>query len=656
MEAYADEFAQFCRSLRDSLARTTDGESKTDAFERLRREASKYLSRPSLPALKHMFLSNLVLDLVAHGWSLELLGNQITLRARPASSESPTEAKEKTRARHLFERNAQLREPSVRDFIASMERRRLTARGWHSIYSVMCDGQDLARRIAAGASVETIVDPYLQLVTPDAVCAETGLRLNDIWRYFRHTWVNIYRSVPGRSLMVLVRDRGTKGHPVIGIAALGSSVVQQSVRDRWIGWDSQGAYSALLRLPNAKLKRWLVSQVRDHIAGIYKEDLEKEGVLISANLKYPTVGLLAQLRKLSATAIRLHRKFPQAAQHKRNSSGNHTDWRAMARTPLFRSKRCKQLAILLSIRQTFNDLGLHRLSGIEFRSALETSGFRQAVSQLTRIVKAEKVGIGMMDIIVCGSIAPYNVLLGGKLVCLLLCSPEVTQFYAKRYKDQVSVIASAMCGKKIRRDPALVLLCTTSLYASGSSQYNRVKVPAALVGGREGEFVAYEELGTSEGFGSFHFSKETLRLADALLGRSKNGRKVNSIFGEGVNPLMRKLREALELMELPSDTLLRHGDKRIIYGIPLAANFRSYLLGLEGKPRYLITQKNPPLGTRLLAQYWRERWFAKRSSSPAVLERVAANSLSYPVRHGAQVPLPDQSEASVFVLSAASGG
>lgn len=81
----------------------------------------------------------------------------------------------------------------------------------------------------------------LEFVTPDAVCKHTGLRLNDIWRYFRHTWVNSYRSVPGRSMMVLVRDAAGPNHLIIGLAALGSSVVQSSVRDAWIGWDSNGA-------------------------------------------------------------------------------------------------------------------------------------------------------------------------------------------------------------------------------------------------------------------------------------------------------------------------------------------------------------------------------------------------------------------------------
>ena len=59
-----------------------------------------------------------------------------------------------------------------------------------------------------------------------------------------------------------------------------------------------------------------------------------------------------------------------------------------------------------------------------------------------------------------------------------------------------------------------MLLCTTSLYGNGSSQYNRVKLPAEVVGGKTSLCLRYEELGTSEGFGSFHFSKESVRLAE----------------------------------------------------------------------------------------------------------------------------------------------
>jgi hypothetical protein len=244
----------------------------------------------------------------------------------------------------------------------------------------------------------------------------------------------------------------------------------------------------------------------------------------------------------------------------------------------------------------------------------------------------------MMDVVVCGAVAPYNAILGGKLVCLLLCSPEVVQHYADRYSKQVSIIASGMKGRKVRREPKLVLLCTTSLYGNGSSQYNRINLPADRIGGRAEDRIRYEELGVSEGFGSFHFSKETVRLADALLGRSKNGRKVNSIFGEGVNPLMRKMREALALVGLPAE-LLRHGNKRIVYGIPLARNFRRFLMGQETRVQYLIPQKNARNGTSLLTQFWIKRWLAARIEDPAILERVTTDSLAHPLGHCAQVRL-----------------
>ena len=35
-------------------------------------------------------------------------------------------------------------------------------------------------------------------------CAHTGLDLQDIWRYFRHTWSNQYTSVPGSMIGRLI--------------------------------------------------------------------------------------------------------------------------------------------------------------------------------------------------------------------------------------------------------------------------------------------------------------------------------------------------------------------------------------------------------------------------------------------------------------------
>jgi hypothetical protein len=244
----------------------------------------------------------------------------------------------------------------------------------------------------------------------------------------------------------------------------------------------------------------------------------------------------------------------------------------------------------------------------------------------------------MMDITVCGAIAPYTHLLGGKLVCSLLFSPEIVRAYSRRYLGHESIIASSMKGAAVCRPPRLVLLGTTSLYGKGSSQYNRLHIPLAALGVEPGLALRYEELGLSIGYGSFHVGATTVRLINTLLSRRIEGRRVNSIFGEGVNPLMRKIREALDLLDLPSDAILRHGNQRVIYGVALARNFRDVLLGLAERPAYFLPLKDPARSTAAIAEFWRHRWLLRRVLREGVLEAVSAHSLAYPVAHGARVP------------------
>jgi hypothetical protein len=413
--------------------------------------------------------------------------------------------------------------------------------------------------------------------------------------------------------------------------------------------------------PDRKTIQCLLAQLQDFRKGIHTADLIKDGLLTLKDLKSTSPKVIAKLRAEATRTIKLHRKSPEGAAHKNGKARTSKDWMALAETNLYRSKRCNRLAALLEVQGVLNDANLESLSRKELHRVLQQANVRNALKRVVRFGKAERVGISMMDIMVCGAVAPYNAILGGKLVCLLLCSPEVVQAYAKRYADHVSVIASGMKGGKVRRHPGLALLCTTSLYGNGSSQYNRVKLPAEAVGGRNQGCVRYEELGTSEGFGSFHFSKESVRIADALLGRSRQGRKVNSIFGEGVNPLMRKMREALNLVALPSEVLLRHGNKRIIYGVPLAPNFRPLLLGIEKRPKYIVPQSSPRKKTSMITAFWIRRWLSGRIDDASVLARVAKHNLTYPIHHGARVELPGEKDpemlkAKAMAISASSTG
>jgi len=386
--------------------------------------------------------------------------------------------------------------------------------------------------------------------------------------------------------------------------------------------------------------------------GLHVADFIKDGIIERREIARPTKATIDNLLIEARKAVAEHQRFPFAAEHKNNTNGtrpNRASWQRQAASSLFRAKRAKTLSLLLSIRADLHEVGLLNPTLVCLKKALASSKGRNAVRRVVRLVKSEHVGVDMMDIVVCGAVPPYNVLLGGKLVCLLLASTEVVQRYKKRYGQQESIIASSMRGLSTVRQPNLVLLATTSLYGVGSSQYNRIRVSLAELGGNSTERLEYVELGVSKGYGSYQFSKTSIDYLNVLLGRSKGWRKVNSIFGEGVNPLMRKLRDGLALIGLPTDDLLKHGNPRVVYAVPLAKNFREILLGLQATAKYLLPVKSPRNCTQMLADYWRRRWLLQRIARPEILEEVAKHTLSYPISHGARVQLPkDDYQSELF--------
>lgn len=135
---------------------------------------------------------------------------------------------------------------------------------------------------------------------------------------------------------------------------------------------------------------------------------------------------------------------------------------------------------------------------------------------------------------------------------------------------------------------------------------------------------------------------------ETVVGKDKRGMIVNRIFGEGANPLMRLIRQALKLVKLPSEEILRHGYKRVVYGVALATNFREILLGLNKKPKYYLSMKNPQKTTKLLAKYWIERWLLRRIDREEVIDDVKKHTLIHPINHGARVRLPEIDTDNLF--------
>ena len=481
---------------------------------------SEIAEETDLECKKYMAALSVLADLSLQGWIFDFQNDQLILRMENDSIDD----KEKIRYRLSAERNAQFKSESVAHFIKYMETERSYNGTMVSVKSLIGDKDALILAIREGRQV---CAPYIQMVTGDRD-EHTGFKLSDIWRYFRYTWSIPYKTMPGRNIYYLVRDGLQPYHPIIGIFALGNSVLNLTVRDDDIGWTveaikkemSQRVHTeyceqtvsgtdgktvkvkiqAPIETEEEYLKRrqayadrlfpLLVKNVNTAISEIYTGDLG-----YFKQTKYPHQEKVDELYAIAA-------EYSERSINNRNNETS-PDWREEARSNLFKRKRASELAKLLETKIAFNN-AVGQTNEEKLLSLLASEGGRKAIYTALIANRKCKIGSNMMDIIVCGSIPPYNQLLGGKLVSILACSPRVISDYTHRYEKQISEIASRMKGERVIRDSHLVCLGTTSLYAVGSSQYNRIKVPL-----NNGSLLEFREMGVTEDYGTVFFSKET---------------------------------------------------------------------------------------------------------------------------------------------------
>jgi hypothetical protein len=74
---------------------------------------------------------------------------------------------------------------------------------------------------------------------------------HDIFRILRYYWSSPSSDYVGRRIRLLIRDDGINGSPVIGIAALGSSIIHIPDRDKWIKWDKQTRTDRIIYMMDA---------------------------------------------------------------------------------------------------------------------------------------------------------------------------------------------------------------------------------------------------------------------------------------------------------------------------------------------------------------------------------------------------------------------
>ena len=310
-----------------------------------------------------------------------------------------------------------------------------------------------------------------------------------------------------------------------------------------------------------------------------------------------------------------------------------------SRRMLVRKKRAFELARLLDARRV---LVANREALTDAASVLpvieQQDEVRTAVNTAMSAIKSQRIGTNLLDITTCGAVAPYNRMLGGKLVALLLLSPRVAADNQRRYGREPTIIRSQLKNARVVPDNTLVWLGTTSLFSHGSSQYERLRLPAGIIAPDQPE-IRYTYLGDTTGYGTVQFADDTVRALDGVLRRRRGYRDVNGIFGEGASPRLRKLRSGLDAIGFRADLTMLHHQERRIYGVPLFAGASAYLCGLASDlPDFVARPEAHADATERIAEFWRRRWLSSRLEHG---DSWTALGETHPGLLSSTIPLPE---------------
>jgi hypothetical protein len=644
-------------ALAQSLTRTQQRHNAPDLQQLLDEEVCWVRNGAALDGQEKTYEASarVLLDLVRlgwkineHGYGIELISNEV--RNGQMTSEEIHAEKRKTRELFHPTVHAQLSDPSVMSLVQRLESPSKKT-GKKPVTLLIADGEELHARLVrakreAGPEIEdplrTACNPYLQLVKSDGVDEFTGHSLRDIWRYFRYTWSIPQFSTPGRQVLYLVRDAAHPCHAVMGIIGLNNAALQLGKeREYFLGWSLCALKERLQEVAEhhpqllADEIAWTKTQVFMAIA-----DVESAELVSEEEKEAPTANIIARLRRraqefdslrdetlrelsrsLTGTDAPLNVQESELVEESRPPVADEmllleakpaaNPIMQKARRHLIARKRAALLADLLQARMV---IAVHEpalTDPDQIASALQRDDVSIALQTVLNAVKSRHAGTNMLEITTCGAVNPYRYMLGGKLAALLLFSPEIAADYQSIYTGP-TIISSQMKNAPIVRDNTLVYLGTTSLYSQGSSQYERVVLPAGIIS-EEQKKLRYLRVGKTSGFGTLQFMSSTSESVEAFLLQTFRYRDVNSIFGEGPSPKLRKLSVGLRELGFPPDSLLRHNRQRLIYAVELAENARSYLSSRPCElPDYIKNPGDFRDATVRIAAFWRSRWLTSR--------------------------------------------
>ena len=642
------------------LQRLTSNEFVEQLIHKFRNNQKFNLNKEEQSELRCIFCAQIFQDLLKNNWDIEVgIDNFFLNNAKSREFLEEKEVlsqKDQIRNSHLNVRNAVIGRNETQKFIEMMEKPRTFKGKKYSILDLIDDGKDLLNAINEVQKSDDPEDVYKKVIKPEIIpvytkdqkdkiisCPITGLKYRDIWRYFRLTWSTEYLSRPAREFPIIIRNAARPNKPVIGIAMLSSTALGNETRDVSIGWQSIDQIRSQVIAGHVKIQEVtesLLKVVDDSINEVYKKDFK---FLTKKMIASPTDEIIKMLDEIYSQAQKdraseLENSILDDDQEINDQKS--PDYKVIVKTPLIVRKRAALLSRLLKVRHIFNQVDLKNNPARAFAELTQKvttkagskvgfeyiKGGKNALKLALTELRLRRNNINIMELSTCGSIAPYNYLLGGKLVTLLMSSKEVHQFVNDRYQDSTVIIRSKMAGKEIKSSMDLKVITTTSLYGN-SSQYNRLKITSRnfnelnvnqkdkplqkSIEWREAK--DFEGKSYTGGMGTYHFSSKTALLAQILTMVEKKYREVNSIMGEGTSPKLRLMREAIQFItpsktdkkSIAPDDFLTHGAMRKNYIFCNDEHILSSLINDRKTRSYKLAKAKD------IARFWISKWMIK---------------------------------------------
>lgn len=431
--------------------------------------------------------------------------------------------------------------------------------------------------------------PHFQLL--EARNSNRTLDNRGLWRAARATWsMGVESSAPGREVAFLGIDAIEPRVP-LGIIQLRNVVPEIVARDRWLGVsaaiDSGGkphGYLSYLTGADAtdrlKATCQVIQSLLDHV--------NREGLPASLTAHSDPRSLFEFANAQRMLFNDLRRQGEKAA-----------------RTKLMLVKRAETAADLTRGVQA---IASAVATGDPLAAFSADPELLRSLNAGLRKIWHYHMGFVAIELSVCGAAPPFGPLRVGKLMAAAAGSSDVINAWgADRPLGEIAADTYLPSVRDAVPNPGALVVFTSGLYPGHAAQYNRVRVGTTR----------WRKIGETLGYGSFHVSLETSRLAGKYNAAVDGYRHITGSFGEGASPRFREVGRAITRLELPD--LLRHEFPRPLYALPLVDDPQAVILG------WASNRVSPARGVDLesLARDWWERWVAPRRS---YLARAASAS------------------------------